>query len=136
MLLSGRPFLLGSIMATQEQLDLRKKWVDALRSGKYKQGKGSLRSANGAYCCLGVLCDVMNIPSELVDNCECYRFTTPTGDKVSGYLNPELANEIGLSSVVGGNSTNLSLAGMNDRGSSFTEIANFIESVPAGLFKD
>lgn len=32
-------------------------WIDALRSGKYKQGKGRLCSDEG-FCCLGVLCDV------------------------------------------------------------------------------
>lgn len=34
------------------------KWIAALRSGKYKQGRGQLRSLNNNYCCLGVLCDV------------------------------------------------------------------------------
>lgn len=32
------------------------KWVAALRSGKYEQGIGILRTPEGAYCCLGVLC--------------------------------------------------------------------------------
>jgi len=30
------------------------KWVAALRSGKYKQGKGALRHSDNTYCCLGV----------------------------------------------------------------------------------
>ncbi len=34
------------------------KWLIALRSGKYKQGSGRLRSRDDTYCCLGVLCDV------------------------------------------------------------------------------
>lgn len=33
---------------------LKKKWVKALLSGKYRQGVYSLRN-EGAYCCLGVL---------------------------------------------------------------------------------
>lgn len=33
------------------------KWVDALRSGKYKQGRYSLNK-NGKFCCLGVACEV------------------------------------------------------------------------------
>ena len=34
-----------------------KSWVKALRSGKYKQGFGKLKSeASGRYCCLGVAC--------------------------------------------------------------------------------
>lgn len=31
----------------------KKKWISALRSGKYKQSKGQLKSGDG-YCCLGV----------------------------------------------------------------------------------
>jgi hypothetical protein len=37
---------------------IKDKWVKALRSGKYKQGKGYLRADEGdgeCYCCLGVL---------------------------------------------------------------------------------
>lgn len=34
--------------------ELKQKWIDALRSGKYEQGTGSLED-NGKYCCLGVL---------------------------------------------------------------------------------
>jgi hypothetical protein len=33
------------------------KWVSALRSGKYKQGKNELRNKD-RFCCLGVLCDL------------------------------------------------------------------------------
>jgi len=38
--------------------EIAKKWIEALRSGKYKQGKQILRSIDDKYCCLGVLCDV------------------------------------------------------------------------------
>lgn len=34
-----------------------KKWVDALRSGKYAQGMGYLNK-DGKFCCLGVACDL------------------------------------------------------------------------------
>lgn len=38
---------------------VKKKWLAALRSGEYKQGKtGQLKDEKGGYCCLGVLCDV------------------------------------------------------------------------------
>lgn len=36
---------------------IKKKWLAALRSGKYKQGKRKLRHA-GRFCCLGVLCNL------------------------------------------------------------------------------
>lgn len=37
---------------------IKKLWIDALRSGKYKQGRGQLRSAGNKFCCLGVLCNL------------------------------------------------------------------------------
>lgn len=39
----------------------QRKWLKALRSGWYKQGKGNLAKTKGKsvrYCCLGVLCEV------------------------------------------------------------------------------
>lgn len=40
--------------------EVKKLWIDALRSGEYKQTKGILRreGGKGGYCCLGVLCDL------------------------------------------------------------------------------
>lgn len=38
--------------------EIKKKWIKALLSGKYKQTKGRLKSSRGGYCCLGVLCDL------------------------------------------------------------------------------
>lgn len=32
-------------------------WLEALRSGRYKQTRRQLRDAEG-FCCLGVLCDI------------------------------------------------------------------------------
>lgn len=39
----------------------KKKWVEALRSGKYKQGKEALCFGD-KYCCLGVLCEIAGAP--------------------------------------------------------------------------
>lgn len=37
-------------------------WLEALRSGRYQQGRGRLRTVDmvgeNRYCCLGVLCDL------------------------------------------------------------------------------
>lgn len=44
-----------------EQAANREKWVEALRSGEYEQGKGALRvytDGEDAFCCLGVACDL------------------------------------------------------------------------------
>jgi len=43
---------------------IAKKWIKALRSGKYKQGKGYLKQFTSKneprHCCLGVLCELYN----------------------------------------------------------------------------
>lgn len=43
---------------------IAKKWVRALRSGKYKKTKGTLcrvsNNGNKSYCCLGVLTELYN----------------------------------------------------------------------------
>ena len=40
--------------------DIKKRWLKALRSGKYRQTRGKLKSRNGSFCCLGVLCDIQD----------------------------------------------------------------------------
>jgi hypothetical protein len=37
--------------------EIKKLWVEALRSGDYKKGKNQLRSGS-KFCCLGVLCNL------------------------------------------------------------------------------
>jgi hypothetical protein len=40
---------------------VKKLWVEALRSGEFRQGKGALHPNHkngGGYCCLGVLCEL------------------------------------------------------------------------------
>jgi hypothetical protein len=135
MLLAERPFLLGSIMATQEQLDLRKKWVDALRSGDYKQGKHYLRSGDDSFCCLGVLCDIMGLPTSKQDGQGPYAYESKGGN-YTAYLSPTIIEQVGLNNVTGRINTGASLANMNDAGSSFEDIAAVIEAAPEGLFKD
>lgn len=39
------------------------KWINALRSGKYKQTRATLQDAGG-YCCMGVACDVFIKPKQ------------------------------------------------------------------------
>lgn len=37
--------------------EIKQKWIAALRSGEYEQGKAFLKYDN-KFCCLGVLCDL------------------------------------------------------------------------------
>jgi hypothetical protein len=49
--------MMSTALKTKMNTEVKKKWIDALRSGKYDQGSEKLRSVQG-YCCLGVLCDL------------------------------------------------------------------------------
>ncbi len=44
-------------------VEVKRKWVEALRSGKFKQGKGQLYiTKDNSYCCLGVFCKINDLP--------------------------------------------------------------------------
>lgn len=48
---------------------IKRDWVKALRSGKYKQGVDTLYSPERkTYCCLGVLCEVMGVKTGKLAN--------------------------------------------------------------------
>jgi hypothetical protein len=99
----------------EQKLDpeFKKKWVAALRSGKYKQGKGGLRNQHGEFCCLGVACDVMD--PDAWDGTVMWR--------KYGAL------DTNLDFIVLGNGASIGnkLAQMNDNGKTFAQIADYIE---------
>lgn len=49
--------------------EVKKKWIKALRSGRYRQARGQLSefdsSGRESNCCLGVLCRVERVPRHL-----------------------------------------------------------------------
>lgn len=50
---------------------VKKKWLEALRSGEYKQGRKCLRQTvqgETKHCCLGVLSELYNNTSEGINN--------------------------------------------------------------------
>lgn len=108
----------------------KRKWVEALRSGDYAQGRSFLKMGD-EYCCLGVLCDLMSKDGGLVkceppdtgivDSC-VWRF-----DGQHDYLPPTAQEIAGLESHnprVNGEY----LALLNDEGGlSFAEISDLIE---------
>ena len=46
---------------------IKRLWVKALRSGKYRQAKEILRNRSGSMCCLGVLCKIQGIDWRTVE---------------------------------------------------------------------
>lgn len=97
---------------------LRDAWCEALRSGKYRQGRNSLVRPAGhghpTYCCLGVL---------LVVTGEKENAYFPTADG-NARLSPHQLSMVGLTLEEA-----LLLTWKNDcAGMSFKQIADFIES--------
>jgi hypothetical protein len=91
----------------------KRKWIDALRSGKYKQGKGRLKTEDAIlltnkHCCLGVACEIgITNPQNnfsLINN--------------SGLCNPTEFITLDMQYY---------LSTLNDEGQTFEEIANYIE---------
>lgn len=94
------------------------KWVEALRSEKYKQGKNMLKTiceGEYKYCCLGVLCELQNQDFE-VDFIKSNSYHIDNVNSKRDYSQ-------------GLNSTMCAvLAHMNDKeNKSFEEIADYIE---------
>jgi hypothetical protein len=109
--------------------ELKEKWVKALRSGEYKQGTGVLKSLDGEYCCLGVLCEVGKLGAWEQTNTpdlDGYKFLPEHGtDYMYGELPAETLEAIDLSY-----STQQYLIYLNDEeGNNFNEIADYIERV-------
>ena len=111
-----------------------KQWVAELRSGKYKQGQGALRTSSNHFCCLGVLCDI-SYPEgwwKEFDEYDHYSFELLKSDDETNYYSedempPEaLIREVGLDYEDA-----KGLAKMNDSGDSFDEIADEIEKILA-----
>lgn len=122
--------------------EIRAEWVRMLRSGEFKQGRGSLRTNNNKFCCLGVLCEfavaqgVIEAPFSVRGRgASAYRY---------GFdwqvLPREVQQWVGLQAPQGifkvpeTEVGNCSLSARNDRGATFEEIADLIEAEPAGLF--
>jgi hypothetical protein len=104
-------------MAKQLKLSasLKARWVAALRSGKFTQGRGGLRQegyeGNVSFCCLGVLCAISKPVRNKVVNWEDDGYIKIDGDYA---ILPEKVQD--------------HLASLNDdNGWGFKRIASYIE---------
>lgn len=77
--------MIDTVMTTYPAMDpeVKVKWVEALRSGQFKQGEGYLKTRDGCNCCLGVLAEITGIQSkpsecEIDDGSYSYSFPNPS----------------------------------------------------------
>jgi hypothetical protein len=106
-----------------------RKWLKALRSGKYKQGRNQLMNERGGFCCLGVLQHCLtgavemkgdrsaSLPSLKWLDANKIAFTCDGKKATAPYL-PKLGD---------------SADGANDIGKRFKTIANAIEECAEGI---
>lgn len=114
----------------EQQKANRKLWVAELRSGRIKQTTRMLEAPDGSMCCLGVLSKLAGARRAAGSHCITYEDSTMSAG-------PTALAWVGLASRSGTffeDGVEYNLADRNDGGTSFTEIANIIESEPDGLF--
>ena len=135
------------IVTNLEAQALVRRWIETLRGDKYEQGQGYLRTQDDTYCCLGVVCDLVDprgwVEIENADEGEwgylsrgpdaetfvtgvlplqimnALCFGRSGGEFVTGFFSPRPARE--------DEDDEDSLISMNDGGRTFGEIADTIE---------
>lgn len=123
---------------TQQLGPNQTKWLAALRSGQYKQGKGLLHSLpDDSYCCLGVACEVAGLPKQYLEDRVAY-------DGIEGVAPESLMQFLALHNRTGDwdriSYKELNgwheLTAANDYGVTFAKIADFIEANPHLIFTE
>jgi len=104
--------------------EIKEKWIKALRGegeykAKYKQGKGQLRIEDNCFCCLGVLCDVINPEAW---NGLAYKYK-------GQYSRTGLLNEINVDFGISPAQESILINMNDDEGASFKQIADYVEKV-------
>lgn len=85
-------------------------WIEALESGKYKQGKNVLRQGEN-FCCLGVLADTLGAKWRYTG--ENFDYCRIAGDESASFIPSSIINR----------GAQYPLSAMNDNGKTFEEIA-------------
>lgn len=144
---STEPFEFGPIQT---------RWLNALESGDYKQGKRELKSLVSfqgdtdkpvyhSYCCLGVLCELQGLAWQDFGPMTGAGFSYMGSHAYNNYLPTEFADSIGFRGPSGSfrqlvsvnNRSYGNLAEMNDdveKPLSFKDIAAYIRHDPHNIF--
>lgn len=110
--------------------EIKNKWVAALRSGDYRQGKNALRKGE-YHCCLGVLCEIAVAEGVVQQGIDHHGDSLYGPDEEYSFLPREVIKWSGFevrNPYVEYEGDTHSLAGLNDKGKTFSEIADIIEA--------
>lgn len=110
--------------------DVKRLWIEALRSGRYPQGRSFL-NRDGRFCCLGVLCELA-VEAGVVERNQgasvsygTFNQGTLPPDVVLAWAGIDVLTGVSQLIMIGGVST--PLYGHNDTGRTFAQIADAIE---------
>lgn len=78
---------------------VKKRWIKALRSGEYEQGHGRLHTADGKFCCLGVLADIEAMGDWVLEDRFNYVLQLDSGERGFATLPGRLAKRLGINGV-------------------------------------
>lgn len=108
--------------------EIKKLWIEALESGDYKHGTGSLRNDANEFCCLGVLC---NLHAQAHPEFAVTQTANTVYLEQSYYLPKEVRQWAGLPESFGPTgfceNTNRSLSALNDASTSFAPVIALIK---------
>lgn len=77
--------------------EVKARWLEALRSGKYKQGREMLRPNRNCFCCLGVLADITDKDAWSKDGVFYWRAVENGFEDRSTELPSDFRKQVGLS---------------------------------------
>jgi hypothetical protein len=113
--------------------EIKRRWIEALRSGRYQQGTQYLRQGDW-YCCLGVLCDLyatdewtQHEGDDITDPYWYLDATDTLPEEVVDWAGLPDENPCVLVEMADGNTYPRDLGSLNDTGHSFRVIAALIE---------
>ena len=124
--------------------EFRAKWIEALKSGRFKKGKDRLCTIENndiiRHCCLGVACEIFKENGGELESKEFledfYEYRAYNG--IKHYLPNIVREALGLYAEDGliNDNPHYSLAYVNDHVDSFIPIIELLENPPKGLYKE
>lgn len=120
--------------------EYKDKWIAALRSGEYKQGRATLCATQGdgsrAYCCLGVLAELDGVLEKDPDFSDFQLGVREGVDHINAFMYTGKGEHLTSVNVDapegidgGGDPLPWMVAHLNDMGWSFEQIADYLEKV-------
>ena len=109
MVLAGERRLGGGPM----NKELKAKWIEALRSNKYTQCQGRLRTKDNRFCALGVLADVYDNTQWALKNKSCH-YSKYAGTDVRKLMTQHVWENVKYMN--------------DDLGKSFSDIADYLDA--------